>query len=272
MIESKSIWLSAVSQSSDYMEGKLVSQAVERLSKRDNLEPAAITLIQDAITLMEELFDGLAFCLSEDGDLLSQWRGYASDASGMSIGFDSGYLKGLVAESRGLNFAGLNLQQIKYEVQEHDDLVEPTYQEMRHLLDSGALKLTGRRGLLDLRSDDQIAADDQAIRSAQMKINMAALSLFGHLFLLKSPAFREEREWRLVSYLAKPVPDDCLYRVRNQELIPYRSYELKEADRGALREVKLGPRQTTPVRVIENFLKSKGFPDVLVSKSAASYR
>ena len=219
MVSNKSLWLSAVSQSNDYMEGKLVSQAVERLSKRDGLETSATVRIQDAMDLMESMLDGLAFCLSEDGDLLSQWRGYASDASGLSIGFASDYLERLVTGSCGQNYAGLNLQQIKYETEEHDALVEPTYLEMRRLLDSGALRLTGRRGLLDVRTDEQIAADDKAIRSAQMGLNVAALALIGHLFLLKSSAFKEEREWRLVSYLMKPLPDDCLYRVRGQDPI-----------------------------------------------------
>lgn len=29
------------------------------------------------------------FCFSKDGDLFSQWRAYAADGTGVSIGFDS---------------------------------------------------------------------------------------------------------------------------------------------------------------------------------------
>ena len=31
-------------------------------------------------------------CFSKNGDLLSQWRAYAEDGKGFSIGFDSNYI------------------------------------------------------------------------------------------------------------------------------------------------------------------------------------
>jgi hypothetical protein len=254
------------------MEGKLVAQAVDRLSQKDSLKSPSVAKIQDAIALMESLFDGLAFCLSEDGDLLSQWRGYAADATGVSVGFDADYLNWLVESSRGQNYTGLNLNKVEYDLDAHNVLVEPTYQEMKRLLATGALELSGRRGLLDMRTDEQIAADDKEIRSAQMKLNIAALSLFGHLFLLKSPAFKEEREWRLVSYLIKPVPDHSQFRVRGDELVPYRTYELREPSRSPIVEIILGPKHTTPIKIVENFLAQSGFQNVKVSRSKASYR
>src|SRR5690606_28676010 len=36
--------------------------------------------------------EGFALCLSEKGDLLSQWRAYARDGTGISIGFSSDFL------------------------------------------------------------------------------------------------------------------------------------------------------------------------------------
>lgn len=60
-------------------------------------------------------------------------------------------------------------------------------------------------------------------RSANMNLSFAALALFGQLFLLKSAAFKEEREWRLVSYLVKVTPDTCLHRAAGAQIIPYRS-------------------------------------------------
>lgn len=69
------------------MEGKLVARALMRLAERDGLNPVAAERLQNAVAFLEGMFDGLGFCFSEDGDLLSQWRGYASDATGIAIGF-----------------------------------------------------------------------------------------------------------------------------------------------------------------------------------------
>jgi hypothetical protein len=69
------------------MEGKLVAEIIDQLAKRDGLDELAIKELQDLIGFIETQFDGLGFCLSEEGDLLSQWRGYAADATGFSIGF-----------------------------------------------------------------------------------------------------------------------------------------------------------------------------------------
>jgi hypothetical protein len=93
--QSHALWLSSLSLSNDTMEGKLVARAIARLAERDSLESKGFRLLQRIIVLLELAFDGLGFCLSEKDDLLSQWRGYAADATGVSIGFSKEYLKRL---------------------------------------------------------------------------------------------------------------------------------------------------------------------------------
>lgn len=48
----------------------------------------------------------LISCFSKNGDLLSQWRAYAEDGKGFSIGFDSNYIY------HGL---GVNINSVVYE-------------------------------------------------------------------------------------------------------------------------------------------------------------
>jgi hypothetical protein len=74
------------------MEGKLVTEILALLAKDDGLDETDTQRLQQSAAGLEEVIDGLGFCLSEDGDLLSQWRGYAADASGVSIGFSKEYL------------------------------------------------------------------------------------------------------------------------------------------------------------------------------------
>jgi hypothetical protein len=95
IIQTRSIWLSSLTLANDTMEGKLVVEALTRLAQRDGLDRVAVERLKDSVALLEGMFDGLGFCLSEDGDLLSQWRGYASDATGVAIGFSRAHLQTL---------------------------------------------------------------------------------------------------------------------------------------------------------------------------------
>ena len=272
LVTERALWLSSLSQSNDYMEGKLISQSVARLAKKDQLSFEAIAKLQESLDLMESMFDGLGFCLSEEGDLLSQWRGYAADATGVAVGFDKTYLEWLSKPSRSGEVIGLNLDKVEYDMEAQDLLVTPTYNEMKRLVENGALKRYGGRGLLDSRTNEQIAEDNKAIISANMNLSFAALRLFSHLFLLKSAAFKEEKEWRLVSYLIKRTADTCSYRAANGQIVPYRSYELREMERSPIVNIILGPKHTTPTEVVKNFLAQNGFGEVNVVKSTASYR
>ncbi len=107
IIQSRALWLSSLSLSNDTMEGKLVVRAIARLAERDSLEPKSFRLLRQIIGFSELAFDGLGFCLSEDGDLLSQWRGYAGNATGVAIGFSKEYLhespKEMVVSLEGLS-------------------------------------------------------------------------------------------------------------------------------------------------------------------------
>jgi hypothetical protein len=254
------------------MEGKLVAQAFTRLAERDSLDPYSVSRLRDAVGILEEIIDGLGFCLSEDGDLLSQWRGYAADATGVSIGFSAEYLNWLSETHKIHNELRFSLQKIEYESSAHESHIEPTYRKIRQFIDAGAFKTPGRRMLLDTRTDDKIKQDNAAIKKAQSQLSLTVLPLFSELFHLKAYAFREEREWRLLSHLVKGGEDHCSHRVVHDRIVPYRKIELAGLERSPITEVILGPKHGTPPRVVEDFLKQNQYAVVRVRGSEASYR
>ena len=69
------------------------------MAKESSLTQRETAELQRRLSYLSALVDGLGFCLSKKGDLLSQWRGYADDAFGVSIGFEKDYLKKLSMES-----------------------------------------------------------------------------------------------------------------------------------------------------------------------------
>jgi len=232
-----------------------------------------VAVIAHAVDLIDQIIDGLGFCLSEEGDLLSQWRGYAADATGVAVGFHSAYLEWLSETSRWGKRSGFNLKKVEYDVQAHDALVAPTYAEVKRLIESGAFTPPGRRSLLgDARTDEEIERDDKIIQRTNMLASLTIFTIVAQLFLLKSPAFREEREWRLISFLVKGTSDECSYRSVDNQVVPYREYEFREIDRCPIAEVILGPKHLSPVQAVRDFLKQNGFGDVKVVRSSATYR
>ena len=272
IIENRRIWLSSLSLSNDSMEGKLVAEILARIAKADGLDQAATLRLQESVSGLEKIIEGLGYCLSEDGDLLSQWRGYAADATGVSIGFTKDYLEQFAEASRSSEKAGFTLQRVEYDPEIQKNLIKPTYVEIKKLINEGAFKFPGKRSLLDTRSDDEVKIDDKKITDAFSQLSFTLLALFAKLFLLKTSAFREEREWRLISYFVKSGDDNCSFRALNDRIVPFREFELLESESGSIVEVILGPKNTTPNYVIENFLKQSGFANVKILHSEATYR
>lgn len=272
IVEAHAIWLSSLSLSNDTMEGKLVANVVSRLAERDGLDHSAGKRLQDMLGFFERTVEGLGFCLSEEGDLLSQWRGYAADATGVTIGFSRQYLEWLAEENRDKGTPGFTMMRVQYEPEAHEAEVLPTYTEAKRLIEAGALKSPGIRMILDLRTDEQIEQEKKEAEMAFSKLSFTMLSLFPKLFLLKSSAFREEKEWRLLSHLVCVGKDTCSYRALQDRLIPYRSFQLKQSEQQPIVEVVLGPKHLTPIRLVEDFLRQNGYDTVTVKRSEASYR
>lgn len=99
-----------------------------------------------------------------------------------------------------------------------------------------------------------------------------------HLFAIKNPAFREEREWRIISYLFKSAGNDpkklqlMKFRAQSDRIIPYLAVDLEHLDVPSIIEVIVGPRNITPTSVIERVLRARGWEDVPVRRSEATYR
>lgn len=254
------------------MEGRLVTQTFERLLSQSTVSTEEIEEIRKALHLIEDLFDGLGFCLSKKPDLLSQWRGYADDGQGLSIGFTKAYLEEL-RESKEDGEPSFNIGKVLYEPAEHEAALQPTYDKIMQLVESGKLKKPKLGFRSSVNGGWQKHQDEyqQAIRTLTDSL---LLSTFFRIHMLKNKAFAEEAEWRLVSYLFKDKDsgDSANFRTAGNRLIPYREIKLKPLSTKAISEVYIGPKNITPTFVIEKFLYLNGFQDVSVKRSAASYR
>ena len=278
IVRNRSVRLSSLSLSNDSMEGRLLKKTVLRLANRDNLTEAAKIRLNECLDFNERSYDALGFCLSTQGDLLSQWRGYANDACGFSIGFGVPYLKGLV---RFVKFSEPHfaLHKVRYRTNEHEAEIGEIYTELRKLIEAGAFDQLGQTGLLDSRTQREIASDDLAIKQANEKLMQKLGELAPKQFTLKANAFSEEKESRLVSVIEGNSFFGCEFRANSNRVIPFRTLQLNEMTLQnskrvlkPIREVLIGPKNKTPPNVVQAILKQAGFLDVRVRESRATYR
>lgn len=274
IIESRSVRLSSMSLSNDSLEGKLLSRALEKLAVSEGLNNEARSRITKDVSGFERAIDGLALCLSEQGDLLSQWRGYAGDATGLSIGFSKEWLDRFVAlrredvikdEATEDDFF-VSLHQVQYSAEEHEKEVRPIFEQARYF----AMKDEEDPSLPQQQPELPEVVRTRGV-SPPENFGIALLFLFYKMFILKSSDFQTECEWRLLSYSVRGVSDKAKFYPSGRKLVPYRSVDISRLT-GAVKSVILGPRHETPPHVIQQFLAQCGFVDVEVKKSLISYR
>jgi len=204
IIQSRSLWLSSLKLSNDTMEGRIINRVVMELARKDGLNAYALERLEESVGFIEQMFDGLGFCLSEDGDLLSQWRGYADEASGLSIGFSQDYLEKLALFNKEKETSTFTLKKVEYEPDIHTKQVAPTYAELRKLIDAGAFKIPSLgASLLSFQTDEDIKVERQAIENNNKVLFFKLLGLLPKLFLLKAMASEKSVSGALFPHLLK---------------------------------------------------------------------
>lgn len=240
----RSIWLSSLSASNDSLEGRLVERFLLNRVGNANLDANQINAAKQLISKSFEMSDGLSFCLSTECDLLSQWRGYADDGSGFAIGFSKSYFENEFIPANQSCEPPITLEKVVYEDIEanESDFLNEIFEILM-----------------------------KAVQSKDKKIDNI-IKLMRRRFTIKNDAFKEESEWRLLTFfLNKQGHDHMEYRPSGNQLTPYLPLELINQSK-AITTVVIGPKNVTPKPILEKFISKCRFADVDVTKSRATYR
>jgi hypothetical protein len=274
IISNKEIRLSSLSQSNDFMEGKIFEKELFKFAEQDKLKNEQMEGFKKALSFLSSNMDGLGFCFSKEGDLLSQWRGYASNGHGVSIGFSKHYLETLSQHTlKDVNY-NFSLNEVIYDPVLIAAILKPTYQLIKKDIDAGAFRNPVHRSLISQKTEEEVKEENEIISNKNKAIFEKILSMASVLYFLKSTAFKEEIESRLISILIKnrgESPDSCLFQPFLNKIKPYRQFKLVNLKVKPIEEIIVGPKNSTPIHVIDSFMRQNGFIDVKVSKSSASY-
>ena len=154
------------------------------------------------------------FSLSEEPDLLSQWRGYCKN-SGVAMGFNYDKLEQITKEQK------FELLPCIYEIEEQRKVIENTINEIRNLY-------------IKNKSDNNSHQFFWQVFNARFSLIAKCI---------KHPSFKEEKEWRLIGGPFTSYDEKYKLRPIQNMLLPYYEFELSKADDLALSEFIIGPNK-----------------------------
>ena len=202
-----------------------------------------------------------AMCFCEEGDLLSQWRGYGDNAEGLSIGFDFSILK------------------------DEKDLRIPKYDKPNPYYSHSLQKI-----IYDFEEQEKKVSEF-------LNIDKTDLSFFieqWHRLVasLKNPNFAEEKEWRFISSMSSLAngtnhkDENVSFCVTNKNIVPYIDRKFKDLFNVPKKENIDSEIQLYPIThiiigssckldaiTIEKFLhQNMPYSDIVIEKSNLSYK
>lgn len=246
IVQSGLLWASDITKLNDPSEKKLASDIIQCLARKHS--------VAADYGLFEERVQGVYVCsFSKEDDLLSQWRAYAEDGEGFSLGFDRDALKSIDRKellSSTRNRIGIELEEVFYDEEEFREYYESYLKE-------------GLKGKFLLGKFE-----------AGSELNEAQ-------GLLKAPFYSEEKEVRAyIPFTAihdiKALEGDLGRRISTRHtkygLCSYTFITIQTNTQSSLKHIVLGPKNVNTKVDIEKFLRVNGYNGVTISCSAGQYR
>lgn len=274
IVKSKVLWATDLSKVNDPHEVEPGKAIIEKLFS-EYFPDSELLDNQPIFEGGDELF--FSCSMSKNGDLLSQWRSYAVDGSGFSLGFDpdillrnnlSPFISGSTVEIGGIR--GVPEFLIDSVIYDESSYIEKIRLEMEAY-----------------KSEYGIPFDKNKKHPRDVFLN--ELLFDSHLLklscLYKSAYYKEEQEVRIFKSVSRsrlPISNTPFdMKLRSVDFIDstygikaYIPISLTSNDnyKPALQQVILGPKNNSNKKDIDLYLKIHGFIDIEVEKSKGFYR
>lgn len=221
-------------------------------------------------------------CFCEEGDKLSQWRAYADNGRGVSIGFSERELRQYSERYKNI----LTMEKVKYK----------TSEEINHIIISEADSLLSELKNLREWVIDKFHCNDSKQEQYMVFFFIQMLNMvFMDSLQYKNISFQEENEWRL--YFTYPITkkseliygeegrkdvffDEMVeilknkidFNVLNNDIIPYFALNLSDISENPIKEVICGPNNNILLRDFQLLCGKYKYNDVAFRYSKISYR
>lgn len=254
-----SLWMTEVEKSNDYAERRYIEEKIKdqfkEIAKVDlELKQIPEGTIDKCYDMIYSSLSVYACCLSEEGDLLSQWRAYADNGFGVSIGVSRNILEDLNNEPYGLSFF-----KVIYDLEEQYQYISDQVSLIKKTMEYKNFYAS----------------------SAEVFENNAAKNS-----CMKNPAFSEEKEWRLCIGMAPECRIGVKGKFKDMEMSEIKLYSndrkitsycdlsFEKKKRDFIKRIYLGPNCKMKENDMTHILNILGFNanDIEILPSQASYR
>lgn len=237
---------------------RLALEEGRRLAEESPAESARRVVFEQRVKLSE--LNVYVASMSEEGDLLSQWRAYGANGSGYSIGFQSFRLPQSDEQEGHL---AVSLMRRQYDEGAFRSTVADTLKEVAD----------GFEKYLQAYARNEEETSELLFKAVSICLRRIATIVPR----LKNPAFREEREWRIVA-IPMEAYESTLVRFRGSSrgVLMYVPVDL--ADDGVpmnIVRLNVGPTQDPEngLRAARMLLRAMNYDgDKLVAASKVPYR
>ncbi|MGR3303845.1 MAG: DUF2971 domain-containing protein [Candidatus Scalindua sp.] len=188
------------------------------------------------------------FSLSEDGNLLSQWRGYCPHG-GYSIGFNTSAFSKLMVEKKGLIFV-----KCIYEKNDQKKMINNIIDEYIN----------------------NIRKSNKTLDSIEKRVDLVITfvrRLHAIAPKLKSDSFKEEKEWRILTVPLKET-NFIKFREGKSTIIPYIRIKIDDNGNMPIEEVIISPisHEQLSENAVKLLLSCKEIESCSVKTSGISYQ
>lgn len=246
IIQTNIIRLSDIGKSNDYGERVYIENKIHEELRRE-AEAVLPPKVFEKFFKVEKSYRDMcrndiilyAICFSEERDLLSQWRGYANNGTGVAIGFSKDILDSVNTELYGLTF-----KPVCYEEEKQKKFVE---EQVRTIINT--MRIKNIYGAFGEVYENQIA----------------------NIGCIKAPGFSEEKEWRLCIAMSPEARINCearflgftLSKVREQcvreRIITYFDLSFEQIRGDLIKEIIIGPNAKITPRDVYRSLYINGY-------------
>ena len=228
-----------------------------------------------------------ALCLSEEGDLLSQWRGYADDGKGICLGLNVEEILKFVGIS---SVSGFSLEKVEYLSKEQiDEWVKNVANQMLGVVEIilGAIE----EGNIQYYSAKEF--DEDIFNTIYYNI----LSEVEESIKFKTEGFKEEKEWRFFiknslnkddikgkkitsigtlgegarRKTSKYVADNVEFNIKENDMVPFVSLKFEKFHNNLINQVICGPNNKIREKDLELFLRKYGYRNCKGRKTNITY-
>lgn len=301
ILASKTLRMCDITKSNDYGEVKLFFPGIlDALQDNYEKEPFALKykgrrnknafneLLQKEYDILDYEFSrggvtNFVVCFCEDGDVLSQWRGYANDGKGCSLGFSVDELKNYCSKYQDV----ITLEQVEYK----------TPRQMDQIIIEKALMI-----LNELKNMRKQIKKDFSTANTDEKIDNI-LGFYFHQMIIavlmgslkyKDMTFNEEKEWRMyfkqqIFKVPKHIYcdeedgifwDNTIQLIRNKvdfnitdnDLIPFYPIDINDISANSIKKIIAGPKNDILLKDFLLYVTSRGLPEIEFEYSRIPYR